>query len=121
MSNPADKAKHRETLVEQYSHNLEEHGLVHLERVMVVSVDENSAQYVINWAVNNFIRPDKDLVVLVHVRVLDTPLQPYVYATGFVEEMAEERKAKSHELLKTYASQLWEKQANIQFEQDIKR
>lgn len=112
MSEPADKTRRRETIVEQYSHNEAEHGVVELERVVVVSIDESSAQYVINWAVDNFVRPDKDLVVLVHVRLIDTPLAPYVDASGYIEEMAEERKVESHKLLKSFASRLWHRKAS---------
>ncbi|KAI9497678.1 hypothetical protein BDB00DRAFT_803589 [Zychaea mexicana] len=111
---PAAAAKEdhhkRDTLVEQYSHNEEEHGHIQLQRVVVVSIDPNSAEYVLNWALNNFIQPDQDLVVLVHVRVLDIPMAPYVDSTGYMDDIAEERKEESHDLLKTYASRLWHKQ-----------
>lgn len=112
MGDSGDKPRRRDTIVEQYSHSETERGHIQLERVLVVSIDENSAQYVVDWAMENFIRPDKDLVLLVHVRLVDTPLAPYADASGYIEEMAEERKVESHKLLKTYASQLWHKQAS---------
>ncbi|KAI9313422.1 hypothetical protein BX666DRAFT_1817847, partial [Dichotomocladium elegans] len=78
-------------------------------RVVCISIDSNSAKYVIDWALANFIRPETDLIVLVHVRVLDMPMAPYVDAAGYMDDVAEERRNESHDLLKMHASQLWEK------------
>lgn len=33
-----------------------------LQRIVAVSIDEGSADYVFDWAVNNFINPKTDLV-----------------------------------------------------------
>ena len=52
----------RDTLVEQYSHRDDEHGAIQLQRVVLISIDPNSAEYVLNWALDNFIRPESDLV-----------------------------------------------------------
>ncbi|KAI9278448.1 hypothetical protein BDA99DRAFT_554082 [Phascolomyces articulosus] len=106
---PKDGHK-RDTLVEQYSHTEDEHGTIQLQRVIVISIDPNSAEYVLNWALENFIRPESDLVVLIHVRILEIPMAPYVDSTGYMDDVAEERKEESHSLLKTYAGKLWHQQ-----------
>jgi len=33
-----------------------------LKRIVAISIDEGSAEYVFDWAVNNFINPASDLV-----------------------------------------------------------
>ncbi|KAJ8662397.1 hypothetical protein O0I10_002091 [Lichtheimia ornata] len=99
----------RDTIVEHYP-LVEGQQQVDIQRVVVISIDPNSAKYVIDWAVDNFIQPSKDLVVLVHVRLLEMPMAPYADSAGYMDDAAEERKAESHDLLKEYASGLWHKQ-----------
>lgn len=50
----------RDTIVEQYRHEGEHEG--GLDRVVMISIDPSSAEYILDWAMENFIRPDKDLV-----------------------------------------------------------
>ncbi|KAI7854766.1 hypothetical protein BDC45DRAFT_508064 [Circinella umbellata] len=107
---PKASTHKRDTLVEQYSHNENEHGTIHLQRVVLISIDPNSAEYVLDWALDNFIRPESDLIVLVHVRILEIPMAPYIDSTGYMDDIAEERRNESHGLLKTYAAKLWHKQ-----------
>lgn len=102
--------RRRDTIVEYYDHESEA-VQSKLDRVVMISIDENSAEYVYNWALDNFIQPERDLVVLTHVRILELPMAPYVDSTGYLEEEAEERRQESHKLLKEYASRLWHKQA----------
>ncbi|CDH48795.1 predicted protein [Lichtheimia corymbifera JMRC:FSU:9682] len=99
----------RDTIVEHYP-LVEGQQQVDIQRVVVISIDPNSAKYVIDWAVDNFIQPSKDLVVLVHVRLLEMPMAPYADSAGYMDDAAEERKTESHDLLKEYASGLWHKQ-----------
>ncbi|CDS07752.1 hypothetical protein LRAMOSA01701 [Lichtheimia ramosa] len=99
----------RDTIVEHYP-LVEGQQQVDIQRVVVISIDPNSAKYVIDWAVDNFIQPSKDLVVLVHVRLLEMPMAPYADSAGYMDDAAEERKEESHDLLKEYASGLWNKQ-----------
>ena len=59
----SSKLLHRnDTLVEHYSHHEDEHGKIQLQRIVVVSIDPGSADYVVNWAVDNYIRSESDLV-----------------------------------------------------------
>lgn len=51
----------RDTIVEHYP-LVEGQQQVDIQRVVVISIDPNSAKYVIDWAVDNFIQPSKDLV-----------------------------------------------------------
>ena len=51
----------RDTIVEHYP-LVEGQEQVDIQRVVVISIDPNSAQYVIDWAVDNFIQSSKDLV-----------------------------------------------------------
>lgn len=37
-----------------------------LKRIVAISIDEGSAEYVFDWAVNNFINPASDLVSWLH-------------------------------------------------------
>ncbi|KAG2204023.1 uncharacterized protein EV154DRAFT_603805 [Mucor mucedo] len=82
-----------------------------LKRIVAISIDEESGEYVYDWAINNFINPDTDLVVFLNCRQIDAPAAPYINPTGFIEEFDEKRKIKSHQLLRFYADQL--KFANI--------
>ncbi|ORY98493.1 hypothetical protein BCR43DRAFT_487628 [Syncephalastrum racemosum] len=106
MANKRDRR--RDTIVEYYDHE-NEAVQSKLDRVVMVSIDENSAEYVYNWTLDNIVQPERDLVVLTHVRILELPMAPYVDSTGYLEEEAEERRQESHELLKAYASRLWHK------------
>ncbi|GAN10286.1 universal stress protein A-like protein-like [Mucor ambiguus] len=77
-----------------------------LKRIVAISIDEGSAEYVFDWAVNNFINPASDLVVFLNCRQVDAPIAPYINPTNFIEEFDDKKKIKSHHLLKTYADKL---------------
>ncbi|GAA5806873.1 hypothetical protein MFLAVUS_000221 [Mucor flavus] len=77
-----------------------------LKRVVAISIDTESAEYVYDWAVNNFINPQTDLVVFLNCRIIDAPMAPYINPTGFIEEFDDKRKKKSHLLLREYADRL---------------
>jgi hypothetical protein len=50
----------RDELIDRFSHDTEDQGK--LERVVVISIDSSSANYVLEWAFANFLHPAKDLV-----------------------------------------------------------
>jgi hypothetical protein len=50
----------RDELIDRFSHDTEDQG--RLERVVVISIDPSSANYVLDWAFANFLHPAKDLV-----------------------------------------------------------
>ncbi|CEP19284.1 hypothetical protein [Parasitella parasitica] len=77
-----------------------------LKRIVAISIDEGSAEYVFDWAINNFINPASDLVVFLNCRQVDAPIAPYINPTNFIEEFDDKKKLKSHHLLKTYADKL---------------
>ncbi|KAI8369503.1 uncharacterized protein BYT42DRAFT_584700 [Radiomyces spectabilis] len=103
QTNMSEERK-RDTLVEQFDHAPEAHE--RLKRVVLISLDKHSADYVFNWAIENFIQPEKDLIILVNVRVVDAPLAPYINPTGFVEELDSGKREESHRLLNEYAHKL---------------
>ncbi|KAI7901633.1 uncharacterized protein BX663DRAFT_513493 [Cokeromyces recurvatus] len=83
-----------------------------LKRVIAISIDEGSADYVYHWAVNNVINPATDLVVFLNCRQADSFSDaPIINPVGFIEELDSTRKIKSHQLLKSYADRL--KDSNI--------
>ncbi|KAI8990090.1 hypothetical protein BDB01DRAFT_780010 [Pilobolus umbonatus] len=77
-----------------------------LLRSVVISIDEDSAEYVYDWAMNNFVNPKTDLVILLNCRQIDAPIAPYINPSNFVEELDDRKKKKSHELLKKYAARI---------------
>lgn len=50
----------RDELIEKFSHDADTQGK--LERVVVISIDESSAKYILEWALSNFLQPQRDLV-----------------------------------------------------------
>lgn len=50
----------RDELIDKFSHNTNEQGK--LERVVVISIDKSSASYILEWALENFLQPHRDLV-----------------------------------------------------------
>jgi hypothetical protein len=44
--------------------------------------------------------------VLVHVRQVDIPVAPYINATGYIDDITEERRDESHHLLRLFAEEL---------------
>ncbi|OBZ87725.1 Universal stress protein A-like protein [Choanephora cucurbitarum] len=91
------------------SHIVEDYVHSHKEayRVIAVSIDEHSAEYIFEWATKHFIQPATDQVVLLNCRAIDGPtMAPYFNPTGFIEEFDETKKLKSHALLKHYADRL---------------
>ncbi|KAL0079682.1 hypothetical protein J3Q64DRAFT_1701819 [Phycomyces blakesleeanus] len=79
-------------------------------RTAVISIDDHS-DYVVEWALENFIRPETDMVVLIHVRHLDVPVAPYINPTGYIEDNDEVGRERSHRLLRGFAKEL--KKRNI--------
>ncbi|KAI9347470.1 hypothetical protein BD770DRAFT_349693 [Pilaira anomala] len=77
-----------------------------LDRVVAISIDIESAEYVYDWALNNFLNPKTDLVVFLNCRTIDAPMAPYINPTGFIEELDDKKKKKSHMLLRQYADLL---------------
>ncbi|CEG79255.1 hypothetical protein RMATCC62417_15446 [Rhizopus microsporus] len=90
----------KDTLIHHEEHDRE------LTRVVMVCLDPVSAQVTFDWALDNFIVPQKDLVVLVHVRQIDIPVAPYINTSSYMDDMAEERRQESHNLLRYYATDL---------------
>ncbi|KAI8047724.1 uncharacterized protein B0P05DRAFT_565399 [Gilbertella persicaria] len=90
-----------DTLVHSHSHED-----TNLTRVVLVCLDPESAETTFHWAIDNFVIPQKDLVVLVHVRQIDIPVAPYINSTGYVDDVSAERREESHRLLRAYADKL---------------
>ncbi|CAO3644116.1 unnamed protein product [Cunninghamella echinulata] len=80
-----------------------------LSRVVCICLDSTSGKDAFNWAVNSFIQPSTDLVILLHVRQIDLPIAPYINATGYLDEVGEELREESHQLLRHYAGKLVKK------------
>ena len=57
----SNRNRRRDTIVEHYP-LVEGQQQIEIQRVVVISIDPNSAKYVVDWAVDNFIQPSKDLV-----------------------------------------------------------
>ncbi|KAI9275986.1 hypothetical protein BY458DRAFT_141536 [Sporodiniella umbellata] len=93
----------QDTLIHHEEHDRD------LSRVIMVCLDDESAETTFHWALDNFIVPHKDLIVLVHVRAVDIPVAPYINTTGYIDDVAEERREMSHRLLKRYAHNLYNK------------
>ncbi|CAO3619027.1 unnamed protein product [Cunninghamella blakesleeana] len=94
----------REILIEKFSHEPDLQSS--LSRVVVVSIDPSSAEYVFEWAMENYIQPTKDLVVLINSRNIDVTMAPYINPTGFVEDFDDDKREASVKLLKEYAHKL---------------
>ncbi|KAI8088643.1 uncharacterized protein BX664DRAFT_372762 [Halteromyces radiatus] len=103
MSDKSTKSKHDE-LIEKFSHEPDIQRK--LERVILISIDKSSADYILKWALINFIQPQKDLVVLVNTRRIDAAVGPYVNPSGFVEELDSSKREASISLLKENARKL---------------
>ncbi|KAI9247818.1 hypothetical protein EDC94DRAFT_625769 [Helicostylum pulchrum] len=94
----------KDTLVHaSEGHAKEDH---HLTRVVLVCLDPESSETTFKWALDNFIVPEKDLIVLVHVRQIDIPVAPYIDSTGFIDDVSQERREESHHLLRLFAQEL---------------
>ncbi|KAI8888347.1 adenine nucleotide alpha hydrolases-like protein [Backusella circina FSU 941] len=79
-----------------------------LTRIVAISIDEGSAEYVYDWATKNFIDPKRDMVSLLNCRTVIEPMAPYISPKGFHEEVDDTKKIKSHALLQSYAHRLTE-------------
>ncbi|KAI8338093.1 hypothetical protein BC941DRAFT_452105 [Chlamydoabsidia padenii] len=102
----------REELIDRCSHDKEAQS--RLERVIVISIDSSSANYILEWALANFLQPHKDMVVLINVRKIDASIGSYVHPTRIVEEFDPQNKASrnaSIALLKEYIQ--WFRQRQI--------
>ncbi|TPX50688.1 hypothetical protein SeLEV6574_g00752 [Synchytrium endobioticum] len=88
-------------------------------RTVVVALDTSpSSDYAFTWAVDNFIKPDTDLVVLINVRPVATIPGPYdmdftgitatvvQVQTDYLTQMEDHNRAASHALLQTYGVRL---------------
>ncbi|KAL0077746.1 hypothetical protein J3Q64DRAFT_1747318 [Phycomyces blakesleeanus] len=78
----------------------------HIDRVVFVCIEEKSGHSVLNWAVKQFIRPESDLVVLIHVRPIDIPSAPYMNTTSSGQEVPDIRREESHKMLREFAHEL---------------
>ncbi|KAF1805777.1 hypothetical protein V8B55DRAFT_1488855 [Mucor lusitanicus] len=96
--------KKTDTLVQTYAGASDESP--DLTRVVLVCLDPESADTTFQWALDNFIVPKKDLVVLVHVRQIDIPVAPYINSTGYIDDVSQERREESHHLLRVFAEEL---------------
>ncbi|KAG1123699.1 hypothetical protein G6F42_010301 [Rhizopus arrhizus] len=96
--------KKTDTLVQTYAGSSDESP--DLTRVVLVCLDPESADTTFQWALDNFIVPKKDLVVLVHVRQIDIPVAPYINSTGYIDDVSQERREESHHLLRVFAEEL---------------
>ncbi|ORZ19324.1 hypothetical protein BCR42DRAFT_449089 [Absidia repens] len=102
----------RDELIAKFTHDTDTQSK--LERVVVISIDESSAKYILEWALSNFLQPQRDLVVLVNTRRLDAAVGPYVNPSGFVEELDSSKREASVALLKENARFLREKELACQ-------
>ncbi|ORX62100.1 adenine nucleotide alpha hydrolases-like protein [Hesseltinella vesiculosa] len=107
MSSTEQPLSKRDQLIEKFSRD--ENSQRNLDRVVVVAIDPKSAEYVFEWAVKQFIRPEKDLVVLVHTRVMEpSAVAPFVDNSGMVEESDDRKRQESVKLLREFAHKLRE-------------
>ncbi|KAI9318215.1 hypothetical protein BX666DRAFT_1936076 [Dichotomocladium elegans] len=95
----------KDSLIEQedYDHTANKDTI---QRLVVVSVDPDSAQYVSEWAIREFVRRDTDMVVLVHVRPFDVPIAPFVDGSVYMDELVQQRDD-SHRFLRAVAHKFW--------------
>ncbi|KAI8367544.1 uncharacterized protein BYT42DRAFT_129898 [Radiomyces spectabilis] len=94
-----ENMQRRETLVND---SMTEHHH-RLKRVVLICLDESSGKQAFHWALSNFVQPERDLVILVHVRLIDIPMAPYINATGYLDDVSEQRREESHHLLREFA------------------
>ncbi|ORX81671.1 adenine nucleotide alpha hydrolases-like protein [Basidiobolus meristosporus CBS 931.73] len=85
-------------------------------RVVLIPVDESSSsKYAINWSIENFLRPETDMVVLIHVRPLYASsgnfATSYVEMGGYATTVEDQYRDGSHKLLIEFTRLL--KQRNI--------
>ncbi|CAG8603098.1 1690_t:CDS:2, partial [Diversispora eburnea] len=80
-------------------------------RIVVIAIDQSDySRYAFDWAVNNFLRRESDLVVLVNVRQI--PSEPGPFAAGYLNfsdvmtSLEDQNKLESHELLHEFAAKL---------------
>ncbi|ORZ21449.1 hypothetical protein BCR42DRAFT_448289 [Absidia repens] len=77
-----------------------------VNRVVCICLDEASGKDAFYWALDQFIQPEHDLVMLLNVRQIDLPVAPYINAAGYLDEIGEERREQSHHILRHYANKL---------------
>ncbi|KAI8096899.1 uncharacterized protein BX664DRAFT_325130 [Halteromyces radiatus] len=77
-----------------------------VNRVICICLDEASGRDAFYWALQHFIQPEHDLVMLLNVRQIDLPVAPYINASGYLDEIGEERREASHHILRHYAAKL---------------
>ncbi|CAO3613303.1 unnamed protein product [Cunninghamella blakesleeana] len=106
---PTDNNNLKPLLQDQEIHSTSE-SESNLSRVVCICLDTTSGKDAFEWAVDNFIQVKTDLVILLHVRQIDLPIAPYINATGYLDEVGEEIREESHQLLRHYASKLVKKQ-----------
>ncbi|KAJ3337275.1 hypothetical protein HDU93_001362 [Gonapodya sp. JEL0774] len=89
-----------------------------ITRVLVISLDSSiHSQYAFQWSIENFIKPESDLVVLVNVRPVATIPSPYGTSymdfTDYLVQIEEQHRIASHLLLQAYAQRLKKKHISV--------
>ncbi|KAJ3402332.1 hypothetical protein HDV05_008595, partial [Chytridiales sp. JEL 0842] len=79
------------------------------KRLVMVALDKNDA-FPVNWVVENTLKPDKDLIVLVHVRPVVSVPETFSSSTEIEGLIEENNKIASHSLLKTQIKRLQDQQ-----------
>ncbi|KAI9596480.1 hypothetical protein BDF19DRAFT_394242 [Syncephalis fuscata] len=112
----ADTATTKPTLAEQEAqeHLVSDHPEVEtaqLKRVVCLALEySDHGRYAFDWAVENFIRPDTDLVVLLNVR--NPVAVPAPYGAGYLDfsdyamTIEKAHRDASHQFLRDYAARL---------------
>ncbi|GAB5587328.1 hypothetical protein Unana1_02228 [Umbelopsis nana] len=87
-------------------HEAENKEYSRLTRVVLVCLDEGTGESVFQWSVLNFINPEVDMVILIHVRPSEHFTTPYGNQTDYLVKIAERHRDESHTLLKKYGAKL---------------
>ncbi|KAI9327699.1 hypothetical protein DFJ73DRAFT_631981 [Zopfochytrium polystomum] len=80
-------------------------------RLVAIAVDGSKhSEYAFNWAVKHFVRPESDLLLIVHARpVVNLPFRrtpPQTSNSTFATDVEEFDRKESHELLHKFAASL---------------
>ncbi|TPX57747.1 hypothetical protein SpCBS45565_g08159 [Spizellomyces sp. 'palustris'] len=103
---PGQPLERRDTIVHEHPDEATDRPIT---RVVVIALDSSkSSDYAFNWALDNFLSPEKDLCVLVNVRPIAAVPGPfgtaYMDFTDYVVQVEERYRTESHALLQRYAS-----------------
>ncbi|GBB87936.1 hypothetical protein RclHR1_14430001 [Rhizophagus clarus] len=84
-----------------------------ITRVVVIAIDQSSHSHqAFDWSVNNFLRKESDLVVLVNVRPIPSIPGPYAIGASYMDfsevvtSIEEQHRIASHSLLQDFAAKL---------------